>query len=98
LVYDLAHFLHHIIIISPFVGHKATGAILDAALGISEIAAAFIPQRVQRAVTEKAVKIRGIFALMAWEIFALFILKKLIMLHFTLLQILSRDIPWVAGQ
>ena len=80
------------------MGHKATGAILDAALGISEIAATFISQCVQRTVTEKAVKIRGIFALMAWEIFALFILEKLIMLHFTLLQILSRDIPLVAGQ
>ena len=81
------------IIISPLVGHKAMAAILDTALCVAEVTAALISQPIKGAIAEKAIKIRRIFALMAGKIFAFFILKKLIMLHFMLLQIPSRGIP-----
>ena len=98
MLYDLSHFLHHIVIVFPSVRYKAICAILDAALGIAKIAAAFIPQCIQGAIAEKAVKILRTAALMTGKILAFFILEKLIMLHFSLLQILSRDMFLVVGR
>ena len=78
------------IVISPLVGHKAGRAILYTVFRIGEITAAFVPQGVQRTVAEKAVKIRGVFALMARKILAFFILEKFIVLHFLLLKFCPR--------
>ena len=87
---DFFHFLHHIIVIFPFVGYKATGAILNPTLGIAEISSAFVPQGIQGAIAKQAVKIFSFFAIMAGKIFTFPVLKKLIMLHF-ILQIPSTD-------
>ena len=57
------------------------GAILDAILRIGKVAAAFGPQCVQGAIAEQAAETTFVRYLMAGEIFAFFVLKKVVMSH-----------------
>ena len=63
-----------------FVRNHATGAVLDAAFGVAEIAAAVLSERVERTVAEQAVEPFGKFRLMAGKILAGCILEKRIVL------------------
>ena len=56
--------------------NHATGAVLDAAFGVAEIAAAVLSERVERTVAEQAVEPFGVLRFVAREIFALGVLKK----------------------
>ena len=60
----------------------AARAVLDALLGISKPASAFIAQEIQRAVAEKAVEVLRIGAFVAREIFALFMREILVIIAF----------------
>ena len=81
------HF-HHIgkpgancVIILFSVGPQAGRAILDAAVGICKIAAAFVAKGVQGAEAEQAVKAFPVSPLMAGEIFTLPVLEKIEIRH-----------------
>ena len=63
-----------------FVRNHAAGAVLDAAFGVAEIAAAVLSERVERTVAEQAVEPFGKFRLMAGEILTGCILEKRIVL------------------
>ena len=62
------------------MGDQTAGAVLDAIFRITEITAAFVPKGIQRAVAKQAAKILTI-TLVSREVFACFILKKLVVFH-----------------
>ena len=68
--------------ILSLMGDQTVGAVLDPLGGILEVAAAFISQRVQRAVAEQSAEGLGIGAFVAGEIFAFPVLGKVVMGHF----------------
>jgi hypothetical protein len=68
-------------IILPPVRDQTAGAILDPIFRVAKISATLIPQRIQRAVAEKAIKILRICAFMAREKFTSPILKKIVICH-----------------
>jgi hypothetical protein len=63
------------------MGFEAGRTILDTLRGISKITATVLPQAVQRAVAEQATEGCGIRILVAWEIFTLLMLKKIVIRH-----------------
>ena len=71
---------YYLVEIFPFVRPVATHAVLYAPAGEAEIASAGIPQKVQRAVAEQAIEIRLGHTLVAGEVFAFLVLKKLVIL------------------
>ena len=75
---DLAHLLGDIPVAPPLVGAEALGAVLDAILGVSEIAAALVAQGVEGAVAENAGEGLGVGILMSGEVLAGFVLKKIV--------------------
>ena len=81
----LRHLLHHSIVVFPFVGPQAAGAVLDAGFGVGKLAAAPIPKGIQRAVAEQAAEAIRIRALMAGKVLALLMLKKIVICHFVYL-------------
>ena len=66
------------IIILPAVGTQAVGTVLDSVLCISEIAAAMIPQRIQRTIAEKTAESLRICIGMAGKIFTVPVLEEII--------------------
>ena len=80
-LHDIADLGHDLIIVLPLVGDQAVGAILDAVLGIGEIAAAFVTQSIQGAIAEQATKAGFVGYLMTGEVFTFFILKKVVVGH-----------------
>ena len=68
-------------VIFSFVGDQTVGAVLDPLGGIFEISAAFISQRVQRAVAEQSAEGLGIGALVAGKILAFTVLVEIVMRH-----------------
>ena len=73
--------LANLIIILPSVRNKAIGAILNAVFRVMEIAAATIPQGIQRTIAEKTAKGIRISALVTREIFTFLVLEKVVMSH-----------------
>ena len=71
----------NIIVALPLVGAQAIGAVLDAVFGVGKIAAAVFAQSVEGAVAEDAAKGFGIGVLVAGEVFAFFVLEKVIVGH-----------------
>jgi hypothetical protein len=63
------------------VGPHAGRAILDTAVGICKITAAFVAQGIQRTEAEQAVKAFPVSSLMAGEIFASLVLEKFVVFH-----------------
>ena len=63
------------------MGTQAGGAVLDAVLGVGEIAAAILTQSVEGAVAEDAGESIRVGILVAGEVFALPVLEKIIMCH-----------------
>ena len=61
--------------------YGAQCTILDSFFIVAEISAAFITEGIKRAITKQTVEIFLRNILMAGEIFAIFILKELIMFH-----------------
>ena len=78
---DFTHLFCDILIAFPFMGTQASGAILDAVVGVGEIAAAVFAQGVEGAVAEDAGECFGVGILVAGEIFALPVLEKIVMCH-----------------
>ena len=64
------------------MGPQTVLAVLDAGGGVPEAPAAFLPKAVQWAVTEQAAEGLRVGPSMAWEIFALLVLEKVIMRHY----------------
>ncbi len=60
----------------------ASGAVLDALIGIGETASAFIAQEIQRAVAEQTVEIIRIGAFVARKILALLVREILVIIAF----------------
>ena len=79
--YNLPDLGHNLIVVLCPMWNQAGGAVLYSTLCIGKIAAALIPQRIERAVAEKAAKLLFIFTLMARKILTFLILEKFIMLH-----------------
>ena len=78
---DFTHLFCDILIAFPFMGTQASGAILDAVVGVGEIAAAGFAQGVEGAVAEDAGECFGIGIFVAGKVFALFILEEVVMCH-----------------
>ena len=72
------------------MGLQTIGAILDSTWQITKRAAAFIPQCIERTITEQTIEICRIYALMTGKILTFPILKKLVIGHITPL---SKGIP-----
>ena len=77
----LWHFFHDFLVILPAMGAETVGAVLDAVGQVAETAATLIPQGVQGAIAEQAVKILRVCPGMTGEIFTFPILKKIVMAH-----------------
>ena len=88
----LREVLYNVIIPAAAVGFKAVGAILYAALDVAEIPAAFVAERVKRAVTEQAVEKVRIGPLVAGEVLAIGILIIAAGILFLLVELFG-DIP-----
>lgn len=73
---DLAKLRKYIFIPLQAVGQYAARAILYTVFGIGEIAAALITKRVQRTITEQAVKCSIVFYLVTRKILTFSVLKK----------------------
>ena len=71
---------HHVHVASPTVWHHTVGAILDSTtiglLDIDKVAAAFVCQSIERAVTKQAVEVIGIVCFVARKVLAITVLKK----------------------
>ena len=63
------------------MGNETVGTIFNAIFCIGEIATALFTQDIQGAVAEQAAKMLWIFAAMAGEIGAVFILQKFMIVH-----------------
>ena len=81
-LYYIHEFVHDILVILFLVRHEAVRAVLDAVLGIFEIAAAVFAQSVERAVAEQAVEVFLVLGLVTREKFALPVLEKFIVFGF----------------
>ena len=79
--HHIAHLLHYAVEGIPAVGTQATGTVLNALLRVCKIASAVLPQRIQRAVAEQAIKALLIAAFVARKILTLGILKKFVVFH-----------------
>ena len=75
------HFFTDQIVILPAMGDPAMGAILDALFCVAEIAAAFVPQGIQRTIAEQTAEGLRVRTGMAGKILALLVLEKVIMWH-----------------
>ena len=80
--HDVHEFAHDILVIFFLVGHQTVRAVLNAVLGIFEIAAAVFAQSVERAVAEQAVEVFLVLGLVTREKFALPVLEKFIVFGF----------------
>ena len=81
------------------MGFCTIAAVLDAIFRISKAAATLIAQCVQRAVAEQAVELPVLYSLVAGKVLTFSVLKKLILLHNSLLIPLSTDkLPMVHGK
>ena len=89
---DLAHLFGDILVTLPFVGAQAAGAVFDAGFGIGEIAAAVVAQGIEGAVAEDAGEGLRVGVLVAGEVFAGFVLKKVVICHDFLLKTGPREI------
>ena len=76
-----SHFFHHFFIVFSSMGNQAAGAILDTLFGISKVAAALIPQRIEGAITEEAAEVFLISTPMAGKVFAGAILEEIVVCH-----------------
>lgn len=56
--------------------NKAIRAILDTFFGVSKVASALISKCIQRTEAEKAIKVFGIFHIVAGKVFTLPVLEK----------------------
>ena len=65
------------------MGPQTVLAVLDAGGGISEVSTAVLAKAIQRTVTEQAAEGLRVGPSMAWEIFALLVLEKVIMRHYS---------------
>jgi hypothetical protein len=63
------------------VGPQAGRAILDTAVGICKITAAFVAKGVQGAEAEQAVEVFPVRSFMAGEIFTSLVLEKFVVFH-----------------
>ena len=68
-------------VIFPFVGDQTVRAVLDSFGGIFKVTAAFVAQRVQRAVAKQSAESFGIGAFMTGKIFAFPVLIEIVMAH-----------------
>ena len=59
------------------VGDHAVAAVLDSVFCVFEVAAAFIAQGVQGAVTKQTIEVVGVLYLMTWEKLAVFMGEEL---------------------
>ena len=89
---DIADLLGDRIVALPFVGAQAAGAVFDAGFGVGEVAAAVFAQGVEGAVAENAGEGLGVGIFMTGEIFAGFVLKKIVCHWITSFKTDSRDI------
>ena len=62
------------------VGDKAVGAVLYAVFGIAEIAAAVFAKSIEWTVAKQAIKAVCIRSLVTWEVFAVGVLKKAVII------------------
>ena len=69
------------LVIFPFVGTEAIGAVLIAVFGIGEFTATLVAQGVQRTVAEETAEGLRICTGMARKILALLVLEKIIICH-----------------
>ena len=84
LFYQFQYLIHSIAngaVILPPVGTKTTGAILETLFRVTETSAAVLPKAVQWTIAEQTAKSFRVSPFMAGEIFALLILKKIVMGH-----------------
>ena len=75
---DLIIFADNIVKIVFLMRKCAVCAVLEALFVISEIASAFISQRIQRAIAEKAIEILRILHLMAGKELTFLVLKEFV--------------------
>ena len=68
-------------VIIRLMGNRASRAVLDPAFCPAEIPAAVFSQRIQRTITEQAVEMFRIDALVAGEVFAFPVAEEFIMFH-----------------
>jgi len=68
---------------------KAINTRLNALLSIVKIAAALIPQTIQRTIAKQAIKILWLVRLVARKVFTFFILKKFIIIHAPIIHLLG---------
>ena len=80
-IQNTGHFLHDLSIIFPAMGTQAVGAVLDPIGRIAKAAAALIAQSIQGAIAEQTAEGIRVCAPVTGEIFAILILKKIIMGH-----------------
>ena len=73
---NVAVLAHDVGIVVSLVGNHAVAAVLDPVLGVLEVTAAFILQRVQRTVTEQTVEVVRILGLVTGEKFAVFVIDE----------------------
>jgi hypothetical protein len=97
---DIAHLLGDIAVALPFVGAQAIGAVLDAVLGVGEIATAVFAQSIEGAVAEDAGEGIRICVLVAGEVFTGFVLEKVVVWHgFTSFELVpGKFIGWGSGE
>ena len=80
--HDLIIFAHDITEILSFMGKEAVCTVLDSFFCVLKISSAPIPQSIQRAIAEQAVKILRIVGFMTGKILTFFVAEKGIFLSF----------------
>ena len=78
---NLGHFLADGGIVFSSVGPQTAGAVFDTSLRVLEAAAAFVTQTVKGAIAKQAAEGLGIGTCMTGEIFAGFMLEKVVVVH-----------------
>ena len=73
---DVLELAYDVGIALPVVRQKACAAVLDAAFRIAEIPAAFVLERIERAIAEQAVEVLGRIRFVAREVFAFCVAEK----------------------
>ena len=75
---DVAEFFGDLGVAFALVGVQAVGAVFDAVARIGEIASAVFAESIEGAVAEEAGEGFGVGVLVAGEVFAVFILEKIV--------------------